>query len=721
MPVRRLNRSAVILLTVILGSLLALTCTSEVGLAVPYTSYIYDFWGRAVPAPQAYLPARTVGGDDLGVGSFRDLRDLFVDKSGDIYLLDSKNGRLVIVDSNWTVRRVIDQFDNGGVPDRFNAPEGVFVTDSGRIYVADTGNGRVVELDRSGHLVRVIGAPRSSVSGVIRDTFKFLPISIVVDGSSRLYVVVKGEPEGILEFSPDGEFRQFFGAPRVTPSLADVLWSRLATRQQRERLGLFIPTEYNSINIDEQGFLFLTIIEGVAAKTEPIRRLSPSGRDVLRRNGFTDPLGDPLVEPPSRFVDVVARQNGLYSALDMQRGRVFTYDRNGHLLYVFGCVGQQYGATATPAAIDCWGDTILVADRITNQVTVYEPTEYAQLIHAAIELYEHGDYNGAAQAWKGVLALNANYDRAYTGIGLSHFMSGELVAAMEYFKLGNDRAMYSKAFRLYRKDMATKHLGLVLSWILLLVIVIAACAKMKVFAALMEWLRTAVRRVGNGAARRGGVTWTVWQWLVTTIAALGFSLHVAIHPFSGFHELKRDRRGSVPASVCILVLTIAGFVIIRQHTGFVLNARDLKALNIYREASSILVPFGLWCVINWCLTTLMEGKGSLRDISIASSCGLIPIMLFSVPLTVLSHFMVAEEGSFYYLLMAIAVGWSAVLFFVGMMETHEYDFATTVYTGVFTCVGMAIALFVGAFLYVLVDQVAAFAGDIYRELVLRRL
>lgn len=721
MPVVRLNRLATVFLTIILISLLALTCVKGISLAAPYDSYTYDFWGKATPAPQAYLPVRVVSGDDLGIGSFRDLRDIFIDSSGDIYLLDSKNGRLVIVDSRWTVQRIIDQFDNGDVIERFSSPESVFVTDSGRIYIADTGNSRVVELDRTGRPVRIIGAPTSSVSGVIRDSFKFLPISVVVDKADRVYVVVKGEYEGILEFAPDGEFRQFFGAPRVTPSVADILWSRLATREQRERLGLFIPTEYNSVNIDEQGFLYLTIAEGEVAKTEPIRRLSPGGQDVLRRMGFADPLGDPLTEPPSRFVDVVARQNGMYSALDMQRGRVFTYDSNGHLLYVFGCVGQQYGAVMSPAAIECWGDTIMVADRVANQVVVYEPTEYAQMIHAAMEYYRYGDYEGATRAWKGVLALNANYDRAYTGIGLSYLMSGELVQAMEHFRLGNDRAMYSKAFRLHRKEVASKYVGVALSWILFTVVVFVVCVKVGVFSRLIRLLKLTVHRVSDVADHRGGVVRFLWRWFKATMEALGFSLYVAVSPSNGFLELKRDKRGSVSAAVCILALTIVGFIIIRQHTGFVLNGRDLKALNIYREAASILVPFGLWCVINWCLTTLMEGKGGVKDIFIASSYALVPIMLFSVPLTILSNFMVVEEGSFYYLLMAIAVGWSAVLFFIGMMETHEYSFVTTVYTSVLTGIGMAIALFVGAFLYVLVDQVAAFVGDVYRELVLRRM
>ena len=36
---------------------------------VPYTSYTYDYWGAAGPAPHAYLPVvRDLRGDDLGVG-----------------------------------------------------------------------------------------------------------------------------------------------------------------------------------------------------------------------------------------------------------------------------------------------------------------------------------------------------------------------------------------------------------------------------------------------------------------------------------------------------------------------------------------------------------------------------------------------------------------------------------------------------------------------------
>ena len=88
--------------------------------------------------------------------------------------------------------------------------------------------------------------------------------------------------------------------------------------------------------------------------------------------------------PPSKFIDIVARESGIYSALDLNRGRVFTYDSDGHLLYVFGARGYQAGAAVKPSAIEEINGNLLVLDAITNTVTVYKPTEYAAAIHRAL-------------------------------------------------------------------------------------------------------------------------------------------------------------------------------------------------------------------------------------------------------------------------------------------------------------------------------------------------
>ena len=86
-----------------------------------------------------------------------------------------------------------------------------------------------------------------------------------------------------MEFNVDGEFRGFVGAPRVTPTLADVLWSRIAPDAQRERQALFLPTEFSALDVDDDGSIFVT--KQGAANNQAIKKLNPAGRDVLIRKG----------------------------------------------------------------------------------------------------------------------------------------------------------------------------------------------------------------------------------------------------------------------------------------------------------------------------------------------------------------------------------------------------------------------------------------------------
>ncbi len=57
----------------------------------------------------------------------------------------------------------------------------------------------------------------------------------------------------------------------------------------------------------------------------------------------------------SSFIDVVVDDSGRYSALDATRGRIFTYDDDGNLLYIFGGLGNQMGTFTRPVALATMG------------------------------------------------------------------------------------------------------------------------------------------------------------------------------------------------------------------------------------------------------------------------------------------------------------------------------------------------------------------------------
>jgi len=452
---------------------------------LPYHSYTYDYWGDVVDSPAAYLPNRLITGEDLGIGALRNPTDLFVGKDGKIYILDAGNRRIIITNDRWELVRVIAGFEKNGVPDRFNNPNGIFVTEEGHIYVADTDNGRLVELDPEGKFIREIGPPRADI---IPESFIYQPTKLVVDRAGRIYVVARHVNQGLIELTPDGTFRSYMGASRVALNMVDYFWKMIATREQRERMALFVPTEYNNLCIDEEGFIYVTtsalnewdIQRTIDSRSEddryaPVRRLNLTGNDILRRRGYFPPVGDiriarkGSVRGPSMLVDIaVDNEVRVYSVLDRRRGRIFTYDSEGNLLYIFGAIGERFGNFRNPVALDYLGDKILVLDYETGTVTEFTVTGYGRLIREAVYLHFVGKYDEAAACWEEVLLLNANYEMAYVGIGRALLRQRRFEEALKNFKLGNHRKYYSRAFYYHRREVIGKNFGLIAG-------VLAAC------------------------------------------------------------------------------------------------------------------------------------------------------------------------------------------------------------------------------------------------------
>ena len=160
-------------------------------------------------------------------------------------------------------------------------------------------------------------------------------------------------------------------------------------------------------------------------------------------------------------------------------------------------------------------------------------------------------------------------------------------------------------------------------------------------------------------------------------------------------------------------------VIHRQYAGFVFNTNDLTRINLLMETLGVVIPFILWCGVNWALTTLMEGKGTFKEIVIASAYSMVPFILVLVPLTVLSRFLRAEEGGLYTAGMALASGWTALMLFVGTMITHEYSLAKTAGTNVLIIAGIGVVLFIGLLFSTVINHMIVFILNLDFEAVFR--
>jgi DNA-binding beta-propeller fold protein YncE len=432
---------------------------------VPYESYSYDFWGEDVVQPPAYLHKATIDENSMGT-SISYPEDMFVYQN-DLYIADTGNSRILILDKDGNLKQEIGSFDNHGEMQSFNKPKGIFVTEEGHMYIADSDNGRIVELESNGDFIREIGRPDTEL---ITENQAYIPTKVVVDKAGRIYTICYGINMGLVEFNKYGEFQGFMGATEVSVSTFDYIWKNyFSTDAQKERMETIIPTEYSNIFIDNENFVYTTISnlsnQDLLQGADAVRRLNPTGTDILRRLGNYPINGDLYSTSEdaawSKFVDIHATEYGCYYALDAAGGKIFAYDYDGNSLFIFGSIGSREGNVQNPVAIGVSNDEsrLYILDSLLNNILVFEITEYGGHLLSALEKNSLGDSDGSYKEWQEVLRANANSEFAYIGIGKTFLKEGKYEEAMKYFKLGNSRKYYTKAFKFYRKEYMQENFG----------------------------------------------------------------------------------------------------------------------------------------------------------------------------------------------------------------------------------------------------------------------
>ena len=136
--------------------LTAACVTANAGSA--YQTYVYDVYGEALYSPDAYTAINSVGSDYMGLElPIENPGDMLTDDAGNVYIADTGNNRIVVLDRYYKVKFTIDVFSNDqGVPDSLSAPQGVFVSEPNSkydklIWVCDTGSNRIVVFDEEGN------------------------------------------------------------------------------------------------------------------------------------------------------------------------------------------------------------------------------------------------------------------------------------------------------------------------------------------------------------------------------------------------------------------------------------------------------------------------------------------------------------------------------------------------------------------------------------------
>ncbi len=692
-----------------------------------YQTYTYSINGSALYSPDAYTTQKVLNYQDMGLETpLNAATDLIVDADQNVYVADSGNHRVVCLDRYYHLRFIISGFLNGNrIADSLKNPRGVFVTEDryeggelqypGRIYVCDSGNNRIVTFDREGNFISIINKPESEMFG---ENAVFTPAAMAVDAYDRLYVVSTETSEGVIVMTNKGEFTSFVGAQQSVTSTWAQITRRFQTKKQRALSEAVISYPYNNIAINEDGFIYVTIYDpgleskmaaAITGKSKsgqyaPCKLLNPAGDEIMRRNGFWPPAGEIAYKVGtqqqgtngvSRVTDVACGPEGTWTIVDRNRNRVFTYDYDGNLLFAFGDPGLLLGNTSYIQSICYQGDTLLMLDGTgtTQYMTVFNRTEYGDVLMQALHHQNVRLYDKAIEDWKDILMRNSNYDAAYVGIGQSLSRNGKYKEALEYYRAAYDTTNYSEAYKEMRKQWMSKFF-LLIPVVLIVVIVV-----------IVKFLRHAAK-VNKKVAVSGERHKFKDE--------LYYVFHVIFHPMDGFWDLKHEKRGSMRAALFFMIVTVIALFYKSVGTGYVMNPQGVYS-TIFMQTLVVFVPILLFAVANWCLTTLFDGEGSFRDIFIACGYSLLPITLTTVPVTLFSNIVVSNEVDILKLILAFGFIWTGFLLFFGMMVTHDYTMGKNVLITLCTIVGMAFIMFLAILFTSLVMDMVRYVSNIITE------
>lgn len=467
--------SAALAALVAAGSLLSLPAAAE----EHYDVYNYDRWEEAIPSQAGYLAKRSVSGKDLGVGDFSEPSDLFRDAHDRFFIVDTKNNRIVVTNAEMDeVVMVMDEFTMpDGSKTTLKAPEGIYVSpETDLIYIADYSNSRVLICDEDANVQQVITKPDAEL---FSQELTFLPQKVLADKAGNVYIVLGNITTGAAMFNAEGEFQGYYGANTVEATsqvIANYFWKLISTEEMRSRQARTVPSGITNFDLDDEGFIY-TCTQSTSQKKDTVKKLNPAGNNLFASLetswGDIQSVWDANTNKnyQSMICDIEISDDGNINCLDLTSGRVFQYDEEGNLLFIFGSTSDQLGGFTEVTAIESYGSEILVLDTRKNTVTIFEETDFGQIVHDATTKYNAGYYEEALEPWFEVLRYDGNYRRAFLGISAAYLVQGNYEGSMEYAKLADSPYRYNRAFEGYRQEWLSEHATLV---VIVLVLLVAA-------------------------------------------------------------------------------------------------------------------------------------------------------------------------------------------------------------------------------------------------------
>ncbi|MEK3890012.1 YIP1 family protein [Bacillus sp. FSL K6-3431] len=682
----------------------------------PYETFSVDGFGRTIFTQPAYEPIGVFAQDiyvvdEKGEKVYSPLnkpQDLFVDNKDEVYIADTGNDRIVHLDKEGQLVRVLS------IPESpLKQPSGVFVTGNGNIYIADTGNKRVVRLNKDGKMLQEFSRPESKY---INDAFVYEPINMTVDRRGFVYVVSRGTFQGIIQFDPEGEFYGFYGTNITEVSLMDRVRNLFYTEEQLKRQVRLLPSPIRNIDIDENGYIYTVQRDS----TEQIKKLNIRGENQWKEFSFTKDINVGFLRenavikevegeekpPSSDLTDITVDENGIVTVVDKASALVAQYNQDGDLLFFWGAFGSgsgspQMGVNRSPVALDTnSANEIFILDDALNLVQVLVPTEFGGTVRDAYIMTQQGKYEESEQYWKEIVRQNALFTPAYSGLARAAFNQEDFEKATELYKFAGEEQGYSDSFWQIRLNWFQSNFAYFANGFL----IIGAAS-----IAGNQMVRR--RKVKSKSEKKKSKKLTD----IKLIQQLKHAFYILKHPLDGFADIRFRNMGGYTSALIILALVISMVLGRIYFTSFTFQPVPIGSTNVNSIMTIAFVVWVSWVICHYLIGSIKQGQARFKDVFIGSAYALFPVVLLGLPLALFSNIMTLNESSIYGFFEMLMLVWSAALFFWMVQALQNYSVGEAI-------VNILLSLFSMIMLWVLIFIVLGLSSEtidfvltLYRE------
>ncbi len=215
------------------------------------------------------------------------------------------------------------------------------------------------------------------------------------------------------------------------------------------------------------------------------------------------------------------------------------------------------------------------------------------------------------------------------------------------------------------------------------------------------------------------IDWENYRWRNLDKTKLLVPLRFFAHPIDLFNDIKYEKRGSLGIANLLLALYFVEEIINYFAVAYLFSNNEAQSFSVWPILLRTVVLVLLWCITNWAMSTLQDGKGTFKEIYLATCYALTPMVLFSVPLNLITNLMTLSESMFYSAISSALTLWSVVLVFLGTMVVHQFTVRKTIGSMLLSLGMIIIIAFLVLLGFSISQQMVTFLKTIITELLRR--